>query len=287
MSRKPFNLNALIASNFEDADRDALNKAHEIKHGFASPDIPDDELRRRLVQDFKPTEDGPAPTMHPASHGERSPTARTPNGKIPNLRVSGKWEGRMRRVTIYKFREESQAGAQKIGWEGVFWAVPLGVKVDMPWPYWQSLAGSEHPTLGHVGGTDFIDHCSNDVTEWVKEKDGKLVAHRTPRRLATIRFEDHGDTPGTEHLPESYLQHFQREAARTGCFKGFSRQALMMIHNILLEPYGDVKAFNALYFRDLKDVDLRIKIAGALGPEVEQMMNDSVYDTNDDIAAAG
>lgn len=278
MSRKPFNLNALIASNFADADREALNKAHEIKHRFASPDITDDELRRRLVQDFKPTEDGPAPTMQPPSHGERAPVTRTPNGKIPNLRVSGKWEGRMRRVTIHKFREESQSGAQKIGWEGVFWTIAYEQTVDMPWPYWQSLLN-----------TDFIDDRSDEVTEWVpdKKQKGKLMCVRTSRRIPTIRYTDHGDTPGTENLPESYLQHFQREAARTGCFKGFSRQALMMIHNILLEPYGDVKAFNALYFRDLKDVDLRIKIAGALGPEVEQMMNDSVYDTNDDIAAAG
>lgn len=265
MARK-FNLATLVSTQFADATREEMNTAYEIKFNTTSPIISDDELRERLIAAYTPDEQGDAPTLQPPTAGDTTPKQRVGGNRIPNLRPTGKWEGRMRRVTIHKTDENTQSGAKRIGWEGILWTIAFDTPVDMPWPYWQSLIN-----------TDFIDDRSDNVTKWVRDETGKLSCERTSRAIKTVRYTDHGDVPGTEHLPEDYVSYFRSEALRTNCFNGFPRAALMMVHNILLEPAGDVRAFNALYFRDLQDVDLRIKIAGALGPQVEDIMNNVVY----------
>ncbi len=269
MSRK-FNLATLVANQFADATREEMNKAFEIHTNHASPDIDDDALRARLVTMYTPNDEGEIPTMQPPASGDTVPKPRVAGARIPNLRPTGKWEGRMRRVTVHKFAESSPDHAVTLGWEGIKWNVPLDVTVDMPWPYWQSLYH-----------TDFIDDRSDAVTKWpVDPETGKISCERTSRRIKTQRYEDHGDTPGTENLPEDYVGYFRSEAHRTNCFERHNRSALMAIHNILLEPRGpkyNEEAFNATYFRDMKDIDIRIRIAGALGPDMEAMLNEAVY----------
>jgi hypothetical protein len=244
-----------------------MDRAYTIKYSTASPIITDDELRERLVAAYAPDPFGDVATAQPPTADVHASPLRSGGHKIPNLRPAGRWDGRMRRVTIHKFKEESQSGAMKVGWEGVLWTIAYEQTVDMPWPYWKNLEN-----------TDFIDNLSDAVTKWTKnEETGVLSVERGSRRIKTVRYTDHGDKPGTESLPEDYKDHFTREAKRTNCFEGFNRSALMLVHNILLEPYGEVKSFNATYFRDMKDIDLRIKISQALGPEIESMMNDCVY----------
>lgn len=265
MSRKPFNLPALLADEFRSADREQLDKAHEIKFKYASPAISDEELRIRLVTAFQADAEGLIETALPPSHYDRTPSQKMAGNKIPNLRPTGKWEGRMRRVTIRKKDQESKSGAFKVGWEGVLWAIAYDTPVDMPWPYWQSLKN-----------TDFLDDRSLNVTKFDHAEDGQLIVTRTPRWIKTVMYDDFGDVPGTENLPESYFDFYLKEARRTNCFEGFSRQALMMIHNTLIEPKK--VAFDAVYFRDMKDVDIRLAIAQVMGPEILDMMNNAVYD---------
>lgn len=265
MSRKPFNLPALLADEFKSADREQLDKAHEIKFKYASPAISDDDLRARLVAAFQADADGLIETALPPTHHARAPSQKLAGNKIPNLRPTGKWEGRMRRVTIRKKDQESKSGAFKIGWEGVLWAIAYDTPVDMPWPYWESLKN-----------TDFLDDRSLNVTKFDHAEDGQLIVTRTPRWIKTVMYDDHGDVPGTENLPESYFDFYLKEARRTNCFEGFSRQALMMIHNTLIEPKKT--PFDAVYFRDMKDVDIRLAIAQVMGPEILDMMNNAVYD---------
>jgi hypothetical protein len=267
MSRK-FNLPELIATKFEGADRESLDKAHEMKFGMSSPAITDEQLRSRLVDAYTPNEEGEVTTAHPPEFSQRAPAQRI-DRKVPNLRPTGRWEGRMRRVTIHKSNQQSRSEGYKVGWEGNLWTIKYEQTVDMPWPYWQSLLN-----------TDFIDDRSDAVTKWVTGEDGQLTCERTSRRLKTVQYTDHGDVPGTESLPEDYFHFYLDEAKRTACFEGFSRAALMMIHNTLREPRGpkyNEEAFNATYFRDMKDVDIRIRIAETLGPDVEALMQDAVY----------
>lgn len=269
MPRKPFNLRQLIDSNFEGASDYELNKAHEIKFNTSAPVMDSGELRAKLVKAFKPDEEGAVTTAQPPSSGDKRPPQRIGGGKVPNLKPSGRWEGRMRRVTIHKSDEKSGSGAYTVGWEGHLWRIAYEQTVDMPWPYWQSLLN-----------TDFIDDRSEAVTKWEHDQEGRLICTRTSRRLRTVRYTDHGDVPGTEELPESYADFYRREALRTNCFAGFQRAALMMIHNTLREPRGkhyNEEAFNAAFFRDMKDIDIRIRIAEALGPDIESIMTDESY----------
>lgn len=274
MSRK-FNLATLVQTQFSEASREEMDKAYEIKKGHASPMIDDEALRVALVAMYQPDETGEIRTMHPPASRDTTPgraAVQKAAGRIPNLRPTGKWEGRMRRVTLRKFSENSPDYAVTLGWEGVKWTPPMDVPVDMPWPYWQSLYE-----------TDFIDDRSDAVTKWPRDEEtGKISCIRTSRRLKTQRYEDHGDVPGTEDLPRDYAEFFQREAKRTHCFRDYSRSALMTIHNILVEPYGKTATgtavvFDTAYFQHMSVLDIRIAIAKPLGPEVVAIMDEESF----------
>jgi hypothetical protein len=270
MSRK-FNLATLVQTQFSEASREEMNKAYEIAKGHASPIIDDEALRVVLVELYKPDETGDIRTMQPPASRDSTPAQRAV-GRIPNLRPTGKWEGRMRRVTLHKFSESSPEYAVTLGWEGVKWSPVMDIPVDMPWPYWQSLLN-----------TDFIDDRSDVVTTWpIDPATGKISCVRTSRRIKTQRYEDHGDVSGTEDLPRDYSEFFQREAQRTNCFRNYSRSALMTIHNILIEPYGKTATgqavvFDTAYFQHMTDLDLRIKIAAPLGPDIVSIMEQESF----------
>lgn len=275
MSRK-FNLATLVQTQFSEASREEMDKAYEIKKGHASPMIDDEALRVELVAMYQPDETGEIRTMEPPASRDTTPGRAVEQraiGHMPNLRPTGKWEGRKRRVTIHKFSESSPDYAVTLGFNGEKWSPPMNVPVDMPWGYWQSLLN-----------TDFIDDRSDAVTKWPRDEEtGKISCVRTSRRIKTQRYTDHGDVPGTENLPRDYSEFFQREAKRTNCFRGYSRSALMTIHNILIEPYGKTATgtavvFDTAYFQHMSNLDLRIKIANPLGPEVVAIMETESFE---------
>ena len=269
MPRRAFNLAKLRSTGFEDASRYELDKAFELKFGRVPPKNQDDfSLRDELVKAWTVAEGEDDPTAQPLPTSlPKPPTAAALAkvfGKLPNLKSTGKWDGRARRVTIHKTDQMSKSTGYKVGYEGILWTIAYDKTVDMPWPYWQSLKN-----------TDLLDDCSEEVTEWVKTEDGRMEAHRTPRWIRTVNFTDHGDVPGTENLPEDFSMFFRSEAKKTKCFEGFSRAALTMIHNILIEPRN--KPFNAEYFGKMEDIDIRIAIAQVLGPSVEELLMNEVY----------
>lgn len=269
MSRK-FNLATLRANQFADASREEMNTAYELKTNTASPVIDDEELRARLVNLYAPGDAGDA-TVHPPSHGEPKAKQRVAGNHIPNLRPTGPWEGRKRRVTLLKPDEHTRSGAKRIGWEGVLWTIKYDEPVNMPWPYWQALLN-----------TDFVDDRSEKVTKWDHDEEGRLTCERTSRKMITVPRIDHGDVSGTEDLPVDYSDYFRREAIRTHCFRGYSKSALMTIHNMLIEPRGKTSAgmpvqFDTVYFQHMTDVDIRIAISKPLGPAVSSIMDDESF----------
>lgn len=271
MSRK-FNLATLVQTQFSEASREEMDKAYEIKKGHASPMIDDEALRIALVAMYQPEEEsGAVATTLPPSHGDPVQKQRVGANRIPNLRPTGPWEGRKRRVTLLKPDEHTRSGAKRIGWEGVLWTIKYDEPVDMPWPYWQALLN-----------TDFLDDRSEKVTKWDHDEEGRLTCERTSRKMVTIPRIDHGDVPGTEHLPVDYSDYFRREAIRTHCFRGYSKSALMTIHNMLIEPRGKTSTgqpvqFDTVYFQHMTDVDIRIAISKPLGPEISSIMDDESF----------
>lgn len=265
-------IGTLIKTQFATASREEMNEAYTTKfNGTAPPSFSDDELRAELVKAYAPS---PVPPGHydpvPSPIAAGVPKAPAGLGKIPNLRVSGPWEGRARKMIFRKNMQSKYSGepAQSLGWNGNIWPVPLNVEVKVPWPYYQSAIN-----------TKLWDNGSDDVTEWVRTKDKRLEKHVTPKAIDTIDYSDLGDWPGTEDLPIDYVDFFQRKARETQMFKGFGRPVLIMIHNILEVPRrnmsGQAPPEGMAFFRDMRDEDIRIAIAEFLGtPYVEMLQNE-------------
>lgn len=239
----------LMQNDFEDATRKELEKVYEDRSGTPAPQsLSDDELRASVRRIWG--------TAQPSYKNKVESVESTPKAKgLPNLSSTGKWEGRMRRVTIIK-RDNTQADyAQPVGWNGLIWNVPVGVPVDMPWPYYES-----------VKNTLLWDTGSDAVSEYVRDKGGRVSKIVTPTATETIRLVDHGDVPGTEDLPTSYYHHFMREALRSSGFEGYKRAKLIAIRQILKETEP------VTFFRDMTDYDIRLEIAVVLGPQVEEIL---------------
>lgn len=245
----------LLKNNFADAARSEMDAAHDLK--FAAEDrvaLSDEDLRAKLRKAF-------LGSQHP---GASEPTPRNLAlgnlNKVPNLRSTGQWDGRMRLVTFNQQHGSPLQEVQPVGWDGVIWNIPLGQAVQMPYPYWRSAQN----TLS-------TDHGSDAVTQWEKTRDGRLVKVTTPKTTPTLNYVDHGDVPGTEDLPEDYVDFFQREAKRTNLFKGYKRPVLFGIYNTLMPPLP------MSAFRDMSDDDIRVDIAQTLGTEYVTMLQNEMY----------
>jgi len=252
----------LLKNNFIDATRAELIDAHTLLLGTAPTESFTDEELRTVVQGSREQRSEPrVATMQPPQP-EGEPTPVKAKG-IPNLGTTGKWGGRMRRVTLQKRTDTQEEYCQPVGWNGLIWNVPVGVPVDMPYPWFNSMVN-----------TKLKDEGSDAVSEFVKVPGtkGKVVKVITPTVKDTIPFIDHGDVPGTENLPTSYFDFFTREAKATECFKNKTRSALIGIHNILFEQMP------MFAFRDMTNHDIRLKIAMALGGDIEDIMRDEQYD---------
>ncbi len=255
----------LLKNNFIDATRAELIDAHTLLLGTAPAESFTDEELRTVVQGSREQRSEPrVATMEPPQP-EGEPTPVKAKG-IPNLGTTGKWGGRMRRVTLQRRTDTQEAYCQPVGWNGLIWNVPVGVPVDMPWPYYESMRN-----------TQLRDDGSDAVSRYERDGKGKVTKIITPTVKDTIPFIDHGDVPGTENLPTSYFDFFTREAKATECFKNKTRSALIGIHNILFEQMP------MFAFRDMTNHDIRLKIAMALGGDIEDIMRDEQYD----LVAAG
>lgn len=263
-----------IKSGFANASREEMDEAYAAKFGSTpSANLTDEAIRAELVKAYAPS---PVPPGHddpipaPIHAGVPKQTAL---GKIPNLRVSGPWEGRCRKMIFRKNMQSKYSGepAQSLGWNGHIWPVPLNVEVKVPWPYYQSAIN-----------TKLWDNGSDEVTEWVRTKDKRLEKHVTPKAIETIDYSDLGDWPGTENLPIDYVDFFQRKARETQMFKGFGRPVLIMIHGILEVPRrnmsGTAPPEGMAFFRDMRDEDIRIAIAEFLGTPYVNMLQDELWD---------
>lgn len=256
-------IGALLKTKFATASREELNDAYGEKFGqSAAPSLSDDEIRTELVQAYgligKATQEPPGtdePAQTPITTGQR----KTPLGAIPNLGMTGKWGGRTRLVTFHAMSDKQET--QPLGLNGTTWNAPLNVQLEVPWGYWFSAQNCKMWDTG-----------SDAVTTWVKTKDGRLEKHVTPTFKETIRYTDHGDKPGTEDLPIGYADFFGRKARETSMFKGFGRPLLVMIHNYLHEPQP------MGYFRDMRDEDIRIKIAQTLGTPYEEILQNELWE---------
>lgn len=266
-------IGAILKTKFAGASREEMIPLYRDKLGSEpQPNLTDEEVRNALVEAYglqKATIAPPGTDQAPAQPLMAGVPRKTVLGRIPNLGQTGKWEGRARLVTFRPMSDKQET--QPLGWNGLIWYAPLNVAVPVPWPYWFA---AQNCKLWDTG--------SDAVTSWVKAKDGRLEKHCKPVSKDTIRYEDHGDVPGTEDLPIDYSDFFMRKAHETHMFRGFSRPLLVMIHDMLGCPRrnmdGTAPPAGMAFFRDMRDEDIRIKIAETLGTPFEQILQNELWD---------
>lgn len=169
----------------------------------------------------------------------------------PRLAPGDVWEGRKRRVQVAKAPENADHLAFVLYWNFVPKSFSYDEVIDMPEPYYNILK----IRVGRV------------VQEKQKDKDGNWIGMInkdvwTPR----FSFVDFGFTPGTENLPGSILEYWQREAESKNFFrdlltKNTGRNTLIQIRADL---YGSV---GAGFYKDLTNEDIWQDIIKFLGFE--------------------
>lgn len=256
-----FDLDALKAENFIGAPRTHVEKAYLLMTGEPAESIEGrdlEELRGTCQQLNTLTEIVKAAP-------KEAPIQTSSIGKIPNLGPHGAWEGRKRRVTVHNpFPPESLHKAFSIGWEGVNWYVLFDQPVDMPWPYWEALRNAIR-----------IDKDSVKAVSWVKdEATGQLDRVSNAIKTPVYHFTDHGDVPGTEGLPQGYIEFFRDAARRTSVFRDSKPALLLLAYAKLFDgPPTDKNHQNV----QLDHTALRVRIAERLGTEFVNLLNEEIY----------
>lgn len=255
-----FDLDALKAKNFVDAPRTHVEKAYILLTGEPAESIEGRDLEelRATCQSLNTLD-----AIRQSAPVEEPP-ARAVVGRIPNLGPSGKWEGRMRRVMVIDPNPESEKKTVSVAWEGRTWDFAYGGAVDMPWPYWNALKDAVAR-----------DEASVNVTEWVRDKKGRVTKVTTPTERPVHNYQDMGDVPGTEDLPESYFDFFQRRAKDTECFRELKIPMLLLIHERLYDGPPMDRKFNLV---QLDAITLRLKIAERLGPQFVAQINSEMFE---------
>jgi len=272
--RRPLDMEALRQSNYASASRDEMERAYKLICGQeVEEDVPDERLRSELqaldgVEKLKHDAAPVLPVVAAVPEGTINPA------RIPNLSPTGKWGGRMRRVTIHQNTDKDAPEnlAVSLGWEGNIWTVQYDVPLDMPWPWWEALKNAVHK-----------DEHSTKVRRWVPgrtdEEMGRMELDPAKKHLVNrknYRYTDHGDVPGTEHLPISYFDFFQGEARRTGVFSKAQPAVLLRIYSILHDgpPVDRRDGYKPVR---LDPTQLRFAIAERLGTEFVDMLNNEVF----------
>lgn len=158
----------------------------------------------------------------------------------PDLKNIHNWGGKVHRVKIHK-PEQSDDSPQKycrLYWEGEKRDYAFGVECHLPHPLYESLKNAEKRPIEQ---------------EEIKDSKGVLLGIEN---IETVRprynFNYLGLKPGTEDLPESTLDYWQRQARKTENFKGQPRRVLIGIRSDLYGP-----APNGLqFYKDLTDEDI-------------------------------
>jgi hypothetical protein len=234
----------LVSQRFQGLSRTELREAADILGLNFGPNTSERTMRLKLCEKIG--------TMPPDEASDPAPVSiKRGNGPFdpkPNLTPSGVWGGKRHRVTIFPQTNENTDNAQsyvRLFHECEPRDYPFGVELDLPHPHYESLRRAETGTL---------------KDREVKDSSGNLVRieHyevKSPR----YPHQYHGVVPGTEDLPTSLKDYWQRQAVKTNNFEGIQRRMLIQIRADLYGPVGPA------FYKDLTDQDILASILEFLG----------------------
>lgn len=159
----------------------------------------------------------------------------------PNLTSSGKWGGRRHDVLLQKGMEAQNSKSEyaPLRWEESLVYAKYGTVQPLPEPHFHALNNARGYKVGN-----------EDVTY----PDGRKEVLHPLTPFQTITFNYIGVTKGTEHLPASKQEYWQRQAEKTNNFrpdgKLLNRQILIQIRSDLYDPVGRD------FFKEYTDEDI-------------------------------
>ena len=164
----------------------------------------------------------------------------------PNLTSIEGWGGKRWHVVVNPPYGESENDANKftLQWEGHKRQFPYNIELNLPHPYMMVLQ-------------DAIK--KNCIQKEARDAEGNLT-HIQNIWTPTPRHSHHSvrPVPGTELLPESLREYWQRQAAKHDNFKGVERRLLIEIYADLYQSKGKD------FYKQMSDQDILIEILNFL-----------------------
>jgi hypothetical protein len=235
------------ARKFEGLSRTELKEAGALLGVNFGPQTSERVMRVKLCEKVgtMPTasDTESAPDTKPAP----SPKKASPFDPKPNLTAQGEWGGKKHRVLIHQQNNEGSDNPQtyvRLFHECEPRDYAFGQEIVLSHPRYESLRLAETGKL---------------IPRELKDAEGNLVKieHYTTK-APRYPFQYLGVVPGTEHLPESLRDYWQRQAEKTNNFEGIPRRQLIMIRADLLGPATPA------FYKDLTDQDILADILGFL-----------------------
>jgi hypothetical protein len=235
-------IESLAASQFSTVDRAQMRGILDTLGVQAPGNAGVDWMRRKALAHLGMATDP----------GSATPDATPPNRDSKPLADAGftngpGWRGRWHIVIITAASPEIKSCP--LSWEGWTINCPLGVEYELPEPHFNRLRDA-------VGGLVSQKRISDQETGDVRYD--KII---TPFRQFNYNYL--GVKPGTENLPVSAQDYYQRLARKNNRFLNAKRSSLIRIYSALYSD-ADVKVL-----RQMKDEDIRSEILRFLGPEFE------------------
>lgn len=232
---------------FEGLTRDELKLAAEIVGVEYAPQTNTETLRKKL-QDAIGLVSAPLTDKQVTDIAADAPKAGQAKVSLtsnpPNLGAAGRWGGRYRRVRLTKTDFYQKFNAFPLTWEGQTLYFHFDIEVDMPWPYYEVLKNMRETRITQKLSADGKSVVKNETTHQV------------------MPFSDHGDTPGTAHLPCSMIEYVQAVAKSCNHFADTPRRDLIRVMRWLHGPQANVA------MKDLSDDDIRDQLLTFIGVDI-------------------
>ena len=175
--------------------------------------VSDDTMRLRLC-----TAVG---QIAPESAATKSATVSPRPTEKPNVTTIGRWGGRCHDVSLFRPSGDTSPGIP-LRWDEML--------IYVPWGDSDAKGGLKRYTIPEPHAEILNNAVKRSFTlETQQRKDKSMYVERVETQEPSIPFQDHGLTPGTEHLPGSMLEWYQWEAERKGYFQNFKLSRLQTI----------------------------------------------------------
>lgn len=237
-------------SKFEGLSRDELREAGKILGCTFGPNTAEHTMRLKLCEIAGQGVEAPVVQEQPKANTET--LALRPRFQRPKLNAKDVWEGRRHRVRVHRGAGAEQHKSFVLYWDGEPRSFPYDEEIDMPEPYFNVMKQAKIGTVKQKPR---------------KDESGLLIAIEnfdvfSPR----YSFDYLGVSQGTENLPGSVLEYWQKLAPKKDYFRNLvhkpgGRKALIQIRADLYDSAPPE------YYKDLTNEDILADILRFLGFE--------------------